>query len=413
MKKKIDKIYVIGLGFVGLTTALSFASKNFKVIGYDINSKVIDNLKKGKISFNEPLLKKELKKSIKNKKISFTNNMKFSKKENYIIFICVGTPLNKKFKYDLVSLIKCIKMIQKNIHSRCYIFIKSTVLPGTTDYLMKNIIKNKRIKIASNPEFLREGKAWEDFNNADKIVIGHSDDVFKEITFQLYKKFRGQKIFVNPSTAEFIKQISNSMLSNMISFSNNFAILAEKFKDIDIKSAFNAIRLDKRFYGQPSNIVSYIYPGLGFGGYCLPKDIKAIHNFSKKFKQDKFFSNIINVNKDIFNLHLKKILSKTKKNYKICILGLSFKEGTDDIRDSRSIKLVNHLLKKKYSNLTLCDNLATNELNNYYKYKKIKIISKPIFQKKMIYILCNTDKSFLDFLRKIPAKQIIDTRYLL
>ncbi len=413
MKKLIDEIIVVGLGFVGLTTALSFSNKKFKVTGFDINPKLISLLNNGKIPFNEPLLNKNLKKSISSKRISFTNSIKFSENKNYAIFICVGTPVNKESDYDLKSLIKTLEMIQKEVKNKCHVYIKSTVLPGTTEYLRKKIIKNKDVKIASNPEFLREGKAWEDFNKADKIVIGFDDEEFINISKKLYYGFKGKLIFVNSSTAEFIKQISNAMLSSMISFSNNFALLAEKFDNIDIKSAFRAIQLDKRFFGYPSQISSYIYPGLGFGGYCLPKDIEAIHNFSKKFKQDKFFENVIKVNKDIFDLHLKKILSKVKKKQMICILGMSFKEGTDDIRDSRSIKLVNELLKRKYSNLILCDKLANQELKKIYKTENVKIISKPYYNKNIIYVLGNTDNLYLSFLKKIPSFQIIDTRYLI
>ena len=116
------------------------------------------------------------------------------------------------------------------------------------------------------------------------------------------------------------------MLSSMISFSNNFALLAEKHKNIDIKKSFNAIQLDKRFFESPSEISSYIFPGIGFGGYCLPKDIEAISKFAKKYRQHNFFQNIIKINSDIFKMHLQKILNNTKKNQTIFIMGLSFKE---------------------------------------------------------------------------------------
>ena len=243
-------------------------------------------------------------------------------------------------------------------------------------------------------------------------MIGYDDEIFFKISKKIYKNFKGKFVFVNLATAEFIKQTSNAMLSNMISFSNNLALLAEKFKEIDIKEIFKAIHLDKRFYGYPSQISSYIYPGLGFGGYCLPKDIEALSNFSKKFNQDYFFKNIIKVNNDIFQHHLNKILLKTNKKSKIFILGLSFKENTDDIRQSKTINLTNELLKRNYKDIILIDRLASEELKKLYKNNKaVKVFAKSFYKKNSMYVIGSTDKYYLNFLKKIPNKQIIDTKY--
>ena len=418
LKKKLmnnlfDEICVIGLGFVGLTTALSFTNKNFKVIGIDDNEDVINSLKKRKILFNEPFLRSKLIKAIKNKKIRFEKNLDFLENKNYIFFICVGTPVNAKSEYSLKNLHQTIDLIQKKICKKGYIFIKSTVIPGTTKSIINSKIKNNNLKICSNPEFLREGKAWEDFNFADKIVVGCEDEIFKKISKQIYKKFNTKVTFVNSITAEFSKQLSNAFLSNLISFSNNFAILGEKLKYVDIKTAFHSLRLDKRFFGKPALISSYVHPGLGFGGYCLPKDIKALSKFSKKYNQNSFFEKIVKTNDEIFNMHLKKILKITKTKDKIYILGLSFKEGTDDIRFSKSIDLVDRLLKNRYKNLTLCDPLSYNNLINYYKSKKIIIKKKPNYEKNAFYILSTPYKRYINFIKKIPEKQVIDTRYLI
>ncbi len=413
MNKNSFEICVFGLGFVGLTTALSFADRNFTVFGVDKNIDLLKNLKKGKIPFNEPYLDNKLKKVLKNNRFKIREEIQFKKNKKYIVFICVGTPVKNNSEYDLKSIFNVIEYIKKNIKNKCYLFLKSTVLPGTTKFIKNNIINDKMIKICSNPEFLREGQSWMDFNKADKIVIGSDNIDIKKVSKILYKNFKGELIYVNSDTAEFIKQLSNAMLSSLISFANNFAILAEKFKNIDVKKSFRAIQLDKRFFGNPSEISSYIYPGIGFGGYCLPKDIEAISKFSKKYKQDNFFQNIIKINKDIFKMHLKKILDATNKNETIFIMGLSFKEKTDDIRYSKTIRLTDELIKRNYKKIVLCDKYAYQKLLERYKKNNIKIVKKPYYKKDVIYVLGHRDKSFVNFLKKLPKKQIIDTRYSL
>ena len=412
MKKFFDQICVIGLGFVGLTTALSFTNKNLKVLAIDKDNELIRKLKKSKIPFKEPSLNKKLKEALSKKKIVFQSNLKLSKSKKYIFFICVGTPVNKKKEYDISSVKKILKEIYIKNLKRSYVYLKSTVLPGTVKTLSKNFNKNKLI-ICSNPEFLREGYAWVDFNNADKIVVGHEDGSFIKLSRSIYKNFKGELIFVNPSTAEFIKQLSNALLSNLISFSNMFALLGEKIGDIDINKSFKSLKLDKRFYGNPALISSYIHPGLGFGGYCLPKDIAAISKFSERKINNGLFENIIDINANIFKMHFNKILSLTSKKDKLYILGLSFKDGSDDLRFSKSIDLVKKLYDNNYKNLVLCDQLASDNLKNVFQSKKFKIRKKPLYEKKAFYVLCSTNKSYVNFLKKVPQEQIIDTKYKL
>ncbi len=409
MKKLFDEICVVGLGFVGLTTALSFADKNYKVIGIDKDEKLVKSLENNKIPFFEPFLNKKLK-SLKKKNFSINSQYKLQKNKKYLFFICVGTPLKKNLTYDISNLIKTVKLIEKKVSNDAYIFIKSTILPGTTKKI-ENLIKKKNIIICNNPEFLREGHAWKDFNYADKIVVGYEKKIVKEVTQIVYGKFKSKILFVNPETSELIKQLSNALLSTLISFSNNFAMLAEKFKGVDIKSAFDSIKLDGRFFGKPAQISSYIHPGFGFGGYCLPKDIAAISKFSEKYNQSSFFKSVIKINRDIFNMQLNKVLNSTKKNSFICFLGLSFKEDTDDIRFSQPLKFVNALIRRNYKNLILCDKLAFEKLKKIYEKKNIQVLKKPNYNSRTKYILCNKDRVFLRFLKKIPHKQIIDLKY--
>ena len=168
------------------------------------------------------------------------------------------------------------------------IVIKSTVPPSTTKEKIKSILINLGIKVgeeiglSNNPEFLREGYAWEDFIKPDRVVIGTEDDKSATILEKLYKPFNAPIINVSLNTAEYIKYLSNTLLSTMISYSNEMAILADYIGGIDIKEAFKTLHMDKRWSGNPAGMSSYVFPGAGFGGYCLPKDTFALYAKGKK-----------------------------------------------------------------------------------------------------------------------------------
>jgi UDPglucose 6-dehydrogenase len=313
-------IYVVGVGFVGLTTALGFAKKKFIVTAVENNKKKIKLLIQNKITFDEPFLKENLKIFLKKKKIILSHQLSLQKKEDNYVFICVGTPEKKNGEVNLKSIKKIILEIDSKFYQcNVLIIIKSTVPPGTiTDHLNKIIKHKKNIRIVSNPEFLREGFAWNDFINANKIVIGAEEKKDQLKIKKLYQKFKGEIILTNTKTAEFIKYLSNCLLANLISFSNEMTIFAEKIKDIKIFQSFNSIKLDQRWFGNPANIASYLHPGIGFGGYCLPKDLKAINYLAKKKRiPAKLLGSIQDVNKKIFLHQLKKIDTTINKRQKI------------------------------------------------------------------------------------------------
>ena len=195
---------------------------------------------------------------------------------------------------------------------------------------------------------------------------------------KIYKNFKDKKILVNTVTAEFIKYLSNSMLASMISFSNDMAILAEKMKKIDIKKSFDAIKKYKRWYVKPSEMKNYFHPCLGYGGYCIPKDIKSLKNISKKYSNHGLLEKIDNINEKIFKFQLNKV-SKINPKKKLFILGLSFKPGSDDLRSSKSIELVKRLLKLKRKIIAFdptCLQIAKKIFKN-----KIKIYEKQFVAK--------------------------------
>ncbi len=405
-------INIIGLGFVGLTTALGFASKKNKVICVEKNLSRLDSIKKGKIPFKEPGLEKVLKKT-KKKFCIFSDKPIILKDSVNIIFVCVGTPCKTSGAVNLNQINKTIISIKKEYKNERIIFvIKSTVPPGTIKENFKNY-KNRNISFCSNPEFLREGFAWYDFNNTDKIVIGYERlDDFK-ILKRIYSKFNGDIIGVNTNTSEFIKYLSNSLLASLISFSNELTMLAEKQGDINIRKAFDAVKLDKRWFGNPATISNYLHPGLGYGGYCLPKDLMALNFLAKK---NKIFNGILestnNVNKKITRFQTQKLFRKFNKKNQIAILGLSFKPNSDDLRGSKSVELINILLKKGYNKIYTYDPFVGDEINNIFG-KKVIHSKRLKFDSQKKYLLCTAWKDYINFVKKLDKNKYLDFRYVI
>ena len=401
-------IHVIGLGFVGLTTLLGFASKGFDVVGVETSSLRLNTLKNNKIPFKEPNLEKILRKQ---KNIIFSKKLIKLKNKNNFFFICVGTPNKKNGSQDLDQIFVAINNIVKSVKNICknnIIIIKSTVLPGTINKLEK-IYKSRNITFVSNPEFLREGHAWNDLIQADKIILGSNDIKAKKKLENMYKKFKGKVVQTNPITAEFSKYLSNSALSVMISFSNEITMIAEKFKNINIKQLFETFKLDKRW--KNNSMSEYFHPGIGFGGYCLPKDTVALLRLSKKINfKSKILDSTIKINNLITKYQINKIRAKLKKDKKIVILGISFKALSDDLRNSIPIKIIKSLVKLNYKNIYIHDpfikNLKIENLN-----LGVKKIDKLVEDKKTTYILMNQWPLYLKFLKKIDKARIIDLRY--
>ena len=406
-------IYVIGLGFVGLTTAIGLAFKGNDVIGIDKNLEIIKKLNNNKIPFYEPNLENILVK-VKKKKLILQNKISLENKDNYF-FICVGTPSKISGAIDLRLIIDAVNFIInlikiKKITSKNFIIIKSTVIPGTIELLEKKFKMFSNIFFASNPEFLREGFAWNDFIYPDKIVIGAKDYFVKKKISKIFGNFKTKKILLESKSSEFLKYFSNIALANMISYSNEMLMLAEKNKINEIKKIFSAFHMDKRWIGKPANMSKYYYPGIGFGGYCLPKDLRALVAYSNKNKnKNNILNSILITNKKIFEYQIKKIVKNVKKKSKIYLLGMSFKPLSDDLRDSVSIQIAKKLLNLGYKNLIFCDPMCKNKLKRFFKSKKI--LSHPKIEKNSIYILLTAWPEYLKFIKKNKDLKIIDLRY--
>ena len=344
------KICIIGSGYVGLVSGTCFSELGNNVICVDNNKQKIENLKKGIIPIYEPGLEELIIRNVKQKRLNFSTDVNNSIRNSNIIFICVGTPSSKKSnKADLKYVYKVVADIKKNLNKYKIIVTKSTVPVTTGDQIEKMLTsKNSNIKfdVVSNPEFLREGEAIRDFMYPDRVVIGtnskKANNVMKNLYLPLIKK-TNRYFHTSRRAAELIKYASNAFLATKISFINEIANLCENI-NIDVKEISTGIGLDNRIGGR------FLRAGPGYGGSCFPKDTRALVSTSEQFKTNlSIVKSVISSN----NLRYKVLLNKINKIMKnklkgknITFLGVTFKPGTDDMRDAASLKLIPYLINK-------------------------------------------------------------------
>lgn len=416
-------ITVIGLGFVGLTTALSFCEKGFKVFGYDINKELIKELEKFNVPFFEPHLDKKLKNSL-NINFYLNQNLTYAIQNSSVVFVCVGTPSDSEGDADLTSINEVIKSIINCLHtndSPITITIKSTVPPSTTKNKIKPLLENhgykvgKNVGLANNPEFLREGFAWEDVSQPDRIVIGAEDEISKCALNDIYLKYDTKVHFVSLNTGEYIKYLSNTLLSTLISYSNDMSMIGYSIGDIEIASAFKILHEDKRWFGSPANMKSYAYPGCGFGGYCLPKDTSALYSQSKvNGYESEILKGVINVNKQIKKFLVEKCISQINKNDYIAILGLSFKPKSDDVRDTPANDIISIFLDYGYSKLIAYDPIATDNFKRLYNHNIEYVYSiEDALKKAENIVIVTAWEEFKDKKMLYDGKKVFDFRYCL
>jgi UDPglucose 6-dehydrogenase len=338
------KIVVIGTGYVGLVSSICFAKIGHDVIAVDKIANKIELLKKGEIPIYEPGLKEMLSEVVDKKKISFTTDLNEALIDAKAVFIAVGTPQDENGSADLSYVLEASKEIAKYSTSSKLIVTKSTV-PAKTGQKIKELVKkinpNVEFFVASNPEFLREGSAVEDFMQPDRIVIGYDDQPAKIILDEIYNFFPSSKIFhTNIITSELIKYGSNSFLATKIAFINELADLCENIGG-NIKDLSKAMGQDSRI-GE-----KFLNPGPGFGGSCFPKDILALVNTANASNTDlSLIKTVVKSNNNRKNLMVKKILRILDRDFlnkKILWLGLAFKGNTDDIRYSPSIAIIKEI----------------------------------------------------------------------
>ena len=348
-------ITIIGTGYVGLVTGVCLSKVGNKVICFDIDRQKINNLNNGKVPIYEPRLKSRLKSSIESQNLKFSFSPKISIKSSDVIMICVGTPTKSNGDTDLSHIQNAIKIIIENLNSDKIVVIRSTVPVGTSSKLKKEIrsqLKKREVKynidLIFNPEFLKEGKAISDFESPDRIVVGHESKASLKIISQIYEPFNlhhDKIIQMDLKSAELTKYASNAFLATKISFINEIANICENV-DANINLVRKGICSDSRIG------YDFLYPGVGFGGSCFPKDLKALSKFSNdKGYQASLIESVIEVNKRQRTLFVEKIINyfdMRKVQGHIAIWGLSFKPETDDVRKAPSIDIITKLLDKNF-----------------------------------------------------------------
>ena len=342
---------IIGTGYVGLVTGACFSEFGYSVTCIDKDNERLEMLQSGKCPFFEPSMDELLDKHInKTKLISFSSTIKNNLDKTDIIFITVGTPTRRlEEEADLSFVWQVADEIADNINNYCLVVTKSTVPVGTTREVKKIISKkvnHNLFDVVSNPEFLREGSAINDFIRPDRVVIGTENKKSENIMRELYRPlFLKETPIVSTSieTSEIIKYASNSFLATKIAFINEVADLCEVV-GADIQQVAYAMGIDKRIGSK------FLNAGPGFGGSCFPKDVKAFVSTAKKKDINLSIINAVNKsNQDRINKISDKIISNIKNKSTICFLGLSFKPNTDDVRDSTSMKIASNLFEKGYT----------------------------------------------------------------
>ena len=344
------KICIIGTGYVGLVSGTCFAEIGHNVICVDIDKKKIDKLNRGSIPIYEPGLEELVKRNSEQGRLKFSSDASLSIKNSNIVFICVGTPTNKiTKKADLKYLFKVTRNIKNNLNKYKLIVTKSTVPVMTGDKIEKilNIRKNKnKFDVISNPEFLREGEAIRDFLYPDRVVVGtassKSNNIMKNLYLPIIKR-KSRYFHTSRRAAELIKYTSNAFLATKISYINEISNLCEKL-DIDINEISVGIGLDERIGDR------FLRAGPGYGGSCFPKDTRALLTTAKKFKTElsivKSAVKSNNYRHNILTSKVSKIMNNKLNNKKITFLGVTFKAGTDDMRESPSLKIIPKLIRK-------------------------------------------------------------------
>ena len=341
-------IGVIGTGYVGLVAGACFAETGNDVICADIDDTKIDMLNRGKVPIYEPGLEEMINRNAEEGRLAFSNNIPMAGRRSKVIFIAVGTPPGDDGSADLSHVYDVAANVGRNMNGYKVIVTKSTVPVGTTEAVRRAVQKETgdRFDVASNPEFLKEGAAIEDFLKPDRIVIGSDSEEAISIMQELYAPFvrtENPILVMDIHSAEMTKYASNAMLATKISFINEMACICEKV-GADIDNVRRGMGFDSRIG------FKFLFPGVGYGGSCFPKDVKALISTS----QDAGFSPHIleaveNVNEKQKHLLADKVIEhfgEDLSGVKVAIWGLSFKPRTDDMRDAPSLIIINRLLEK-------------------------------------------------------------------
>jgi UDPglucose 6-dehydrogenase len=342
------KIAVIGTGYVGLVVGACFAETGNEVTCVDKDAGKIRMLNRGKIPIYEPGLEELVRRNHAEKRLTFSTKLPEAVRRSEVIFIAVGTPTGEDGSADLQHVIGAARDIARAMNGYKVIVDKSTVPAGTSE-LVRNAmaeVTTHSFSVVSNPEFLKQGAAVEDFLKPDRVVIGATDDRAADLMVELYRPFTrtGAPIMVmDPASAELAKYAANAMLATRISFMNEIANVCERF-GADVDKVRQAVASDRRIGA------AFLFPGVGYGGSCFPKDVKAIIKFSAD-KRYRF--RILEAVEDVNEAQKLRLLAKLDSHFKkslkgrtIAVWGLSFKPRTDDMREAPAIPIIKGLIER-------------------------------------------------------------------
>jgi len=408
-------ITFIGHGYVGLVTACIFADFGNEVFVVGHTKEKVARLRKGDPIIYEPTLKELLKKNLQAKRLHFTLDFQEAILRSEIVFIAVGTPPKDNGEADLSAIFDVSRKLAKYLkRGLTVVACKSTVPVGTNKKIEAILLKHKpkgaEIAVASCPEFLREGTAIYDTLNPDRVVIGTSSKKAAEKLIELHKSLNGKRVMTDLASAELIKYTANSMLATKISFANLISFYCEK-TGADVETVLDAVGLDERI-GRV-----FMNPGVGYGGSCLPKDVKAITQTGSNLNINvDFLKAIENINQTAQKNLIQKI-KRYSPGKKIAIWGLSFKPDTDDIREAPSINIINQLLELGFK-IFAYDPVANTNIKKIF-VNKINLLTdqnKPLENADALVILTEwnefkqTDLKNIKKLLKYPV--IFDGRNL-
>ena len=356
-------IVVIGAGYVGLIAAAGFASVGHRVVCVDIDRRKVDAINAGQPLLHEAGLVDLVQRALAQGTLRATTDLTSAAASADVVFICVETPSTAADGIDLRAVRECARGLGDALRHRsayCAVAVKSTVVPGTAEDVVGPAIwtasgrTRAEIGLVSNPEFLREGQAVHDFLHPDRIMIGGIDEKSIALVSAAYAPLAAPVCATTPRTAELVKYASNTLWATLISFTNEIATICEATPGVDIEDVMNAVFLDERFAspdagggGQPG-LVSYLRAGCGFGGSCLPKDLRALIRYAKDAgAEPDLLSAVVRVNESRPRalVQLATHALGTLTNRRLAVLGLSFKPGTDDLRESPAIHIVQGLLR--------------------------------------------------------------------
>jgi GDP-mannose 6-dehydrogenase len=344
----------MGMGYVGVTTAACLAKEEHSVIGVDVVKEKIDIINSGKSPIIEPFIDDIIRKSVASGKLKATTNTDYAVNSSELIFICVGTPAKENGRIDLLYIQRVCKEIgdaMSYTKGNRLIVLRSTVFPGTTENVVVPILEESSGKkvgtnfgVCFNPEFMREGSSVDDFYNPPKTVVGGNSNKSADRLIEVFSKFTNAPVIkTSLKVAEMVKYVDNIFHALKISFANEIGLVSKKI-GIDSHEVMDIFCSDTKLNISPE----YLKPGFAFGGSCLPKDLKAFLYESKLLDlQLPLINSLIHTNENQITVAVNMIRKTGKKN--VGIFGLSFKEGTDDLRGSPMVKLVEILIGKGYN----------------------------------------------------------------